>query len=266
MIDGVSIERVLAPNPGPYTGPGTNTWVVGDGASVVVLDPGPVIPEHMTAIGKVIADRIVSAVIVTHTHIDHAPLANPLAAEVNAPAIGYAAGEQFDPDDLVVDGSVIDVAGHPMAVVHTPGHSDDHLCFRLGNALFTGDHIMGGSSVMVEDMGPYLVSLDKIHHTGLTDLYPGHGEQMDQPDQVISWYLAHRMQREREIVAALAGGASTVGSIVEIVYAEVDTALHPLAARSVVAHLRKLTSDGLAHFDGDNWDATVRILDSNGSD
>ena len=266
MITELSIERVLAPNPGPYTGPGTNTWVVGDADEVVVLDPGPVIQDHMTAITKAVGDRTVTAVVVTHTHVDHAPLANPLATEVEAPAVGYAAGEQFAPDDLVGDGSVMHVAGHSMTVVHTPGHSDDHLCFRIGNALFTGDHIMGGSSVMVEDMGPYLASLRKIHHTGLTDLYPGHGEQMDQPDQVISWYLAHRMQREREIVAALVGGAVTVGGIVETVYAEVDTALHPLAARSVVAHLRKLAGEGRAHFDGANWGATVRILDSTASD
>jgi glyoxylase-like metal-dependent hydrolase (beta-lactamase superfamily II) len=266
MIDGISIERVLAPNPGPFTGPGTNTWVVGDDMSAVVLDPGPVISEHMAAILDVVGNRRVSTVIVTHTHIDHAPLANPLATEVGAPAVGYAAGEEFDPDDVVSDGSVIDVAGRPLTVVHTPGHSDDHLCFRLGTALFTGDHIMGGSSVMVEDMGPYLASLEKIHHTGLTDLFPGHGEPMNEPDQVISWYLAHRMQRERQIVDALGDGAVTVGGIVEVVYAEVDTALHSLAARSVVAHLRKLASDGVAHFDGDDWDAVVRILGSPSGD
>lgn len=254
------IERVLAPNPGPYTGPGTNTWVVGDDESVVVLDPGPVIGSHGDAILTTIGDRKVSSVIVTHTHIDHAPLANPLAVDVGAPAIGYASGPDFEPDVRVTDGSVIDVAGRELIVVYTPGHSDDHVCFRLGSDLFTGDHIMGGSSVMVEDMGPYLDSLERIHHTGLDRLYPGHGDEMDRPDEVISWYLAHRIERERQIVDAIAGGAGSIGAVVETVYADVDTALHPLAARSVVAHLRKLESEGRARRSGDDWTASVALI------
>ena len=260
MTHGLRIERVLAPNPGPYTGPGTNTWVVGDDRTVVVLDPGPVIRSHGGAILETVGDRTVSSVIVTHTHVDHAPLANPLSVDVDAPAIGYAPGPDFEPDLRVEDGSVVDVAGRELVVVHTPGHSHDHLCFRLGNALFTGDHIMGGSSVMVEDMGPYLASLDRIHHTGLDRLYPGHGDEMDEPDEVISWYLAHRLERERQIVAAIAGGADSIGAVVETVYADVDSALHPLAARSVVAHLRKLESEDRARRTGDDWAASVSLI------
>lgn len=266
MIEGLAIERVLAPNPGPYTGPGTNTWVIGDAATAVVLDPGPVIPAHSDAIWKVVNERTVTAVVVTHTHIDHAPLANPLATDAVAPAMGFASSEEFDPDIRLVDGSTVGVGDHTLTVVHTPGHSDDHLCFRLGSVLFTGDHIMGGSSVMVEDMGPYLESLQRIHHTGLTRLYPGHGSEMDEPDRVISWYLAHRMDRERQIVDAMIAGCSTVGDIVEHVYADVDTQLHPLAARSVVAHLRKLSTDGRARSHGENWDSRVELVASYGGD
>ncbi len=261
MTHGLRIERVLAPNPGPYTGPGTNTWVVGDDRTVIVLDPGPVIRSHGDAILAIVADRTVSSVIVTHTHLDHAPLANPLSVDVDAPAIGYASGPDFEPDIRVTDGSVIDVAGRQLIVVHTPGHSEDHLCFRLGNSLFTGDHIMGGSSVMVEDMGPYLSSLERIQHTGLDRLYPGHGDEMDRPDEVISWYLAHRLERERQIIDAIAGGADSIGAVVETVYVDVDTALHPLAARSVVAHLRKLASEGRARRSGDEWADSVCLID-----
>jgi glyoxylase-like metal-dependent hydrolase (beta-lactamase superfamily II) len=252
---------VLAPNPGPYTGPGTNTWVVGDDESVIVLDPGPVIPAHGDAILGVIGDRAVSSVIVTHTHIDHAPLANPLSRDLGVPAIGYASGPEFVPDLKVRDGSVISVAGAELVVVHTPGHADDHLCFRLGDGLFTGDHIMGGSSVMVDDMGPYLASLERIHHTGLVRLYPGHGDVMDEPDEVISWYLAHRLERERQILAAIGGGAGSIGEIVETVYSDVDTSLYPLAARSVVAHLRKLGDEGRVVRSGDGWNDTVSQLE-----
>jgi glyoxylase-like metal-dependent hydrolase (beta-lactamase superfamily II) len=260
MTHGLRIDRVLAPNPGPYTGPGTNTWVVGDDRTAIVLDPGPVVVSHGDAILAAVGDRNVSAVIVTHTHVDHAPLANPLSIDVAAPAIGYAPGPDFEPDVRVGDGSVIDVAGRQLIVVHTPGHSDDHLCFRLEDSLFTGDHIMGGSSVMVEDMGPYLASLERIHHTGLDRLYPGHGDEMDRPDDVISWYLAHRLERERQIVDAIAGGAGSIGAVVETVYADVDTALHPLAARSVVAHLRKLESEGRARRSGDEWGDSVALI------
>ena len=262
MTHGLRIERVLAPNPGPFTGPGTNTWVVGDSQAVVVLDPGPTISSHGDAILATVGDRKVTSVIVTHTHVDHAPLANPLSLDVDAPAIGYAPGPGFEPDVLVGDGSVVEVAGRQLIVVHTPGHSDDHLCFRLGNSLFTGDHIMGGSSVMVEDMGPYLASLDRIHHTGLDRMYPGHGDVMDEPDQVISWYIAHRLERERQIVAAIAGGADSIGTVVETVYADVDTALHPLAARSVLAHLRKLEFEGRVRRTGDDWAASVALITS----
>lgn len=260
MIPGIGIDRVLARNPGPFTGPGTNTYVIGGHRFVVVLDPGPVDAGHAEAIMERVGDRVVRAVIVTHTHSDHAPLANPLAADLEVPALGYAPGPEFEPDQMLTDGESVEIAGEELTVVHTPGHSDDHLCFRLGNVLFTGDHIMGGSSVMVEDMGPYLESLHRLQQTGLERLLPGHGEPMDEPDQVISWYLAHRLERERQIVASLGRGSNTVGEIVEDVYRDVDSALHPLAARSVVAHLRKLEDEEVAVRDGDDWQSGVRLL------
>lgn len=239
------IERVLANNPGPFTGPGTNTWLLDDGnGQVVIIDPGPVDSRHARSIMEIVADRHVEAVLVTHTHSDHAPLANPLARDLGVPAVGHARGPGFEPEVRLLDGARFPVGGIDLEVVHTPGHADDHLCFRAGNALFSGDHIMGGSSVMVEDMGPYLDSLRKLKGTGLERLHPGHGEEMPEPDAVIDWYLAHRLQRHEEVRAAVAGGASSVADIVEVVYHDVDRELHPLAARSVQAHVTLLIAEG----------------------
>lgn len=248
------IDRVLANNPGPFTGPGTNTYVVGDEVAVIV-DPGPIDGDHRRAIETVIGDRRPAAVVVTHTHPDHAPLANPLARDLGVPALGNRPGPGFVPDRILTDGSAIEVPEVDLVAVHTPGHSEDHLCLRLGSLLFTGDHIMGGSSVMVEDVAAYLGSLERLTAFDLTRLYPGHGPEIDSPRQVISWYIAHRLQREGEILAAVRAGATSVGEVVEVVYREVDPSLHPLAARSVQAHLRKLAADGVIRIVSDRWGA-----------
>jgi len=248
----MNIERVLANNPGPFTGPGTNTWVLDDGQGrVVIIDPGPVDTRHAKAIVEAIEGREVQSVLVTHTHSDHAPLANPLARDLGVPAVGHAPGPNFEPDIRLLDGARLDVGSLELRVIQTPGHADDHLCFRAGNALFTGDHIMGGSSVMVEDMGSYLTSLEKLRGTGLERLHPGHGDEMGDPDSVIDWYLAHRMQRHEEILAAISSGADTVPDIVAVVYADVHPSLHPLAARSVQAHVTLLSDQGRIALAGD---------------
>lgn len=245
------IDRVLANNPGPFTGPGTNTWVLDDGSgNVIVLDPGPVDSKHARAIYDVVDKRSVVAVLVTHTHLDHAPMANPLARDLGVAAVGHAPGPHFEPDIRLLDGATFDVGQLPLRVIYTPGHSDDHLCFQAGSALFTGDHIMGGSSVMVERLGPYLDSLRKLKGREIDRMHPGHGDEIDDPDQVIDWYLAHRLQRHRQIMEAIEAGAVTVGDIVERVYEEVDESLHPLAARSVTAHLELLSEEGRIAFEG----------------
>lgn len=248
----MKIDRILANNPGPFTGPGTNTWLLDDGSgSVAIIDPGPVDSKHATALMETVSGRRVDQVLVTHTHSDHAPLANPLARDLGVPAVGYAAGPNFDPEIRLLDGARFEVGTLEVQVVHTPGHADDHLCFRTGNVLFTGDHIMGGSSVMVEKMGPYLDSLKKLKGSGLDRLHPGHGESMDDPDAVIDWYLAHRMQRHEQVFDAISGGAETVPDIVEVVYSDVDSSLHPLAARSVDAHIALLIDQDRITLRGD---------------
>lgn len=254
----MKIERVLANNPGPFTGPGTNTWLLDDGSgAVVVIDPGPKDSSHKDGLLRLVEGRRPVAVLVTHTHLDHAPLANPLARHLEVPAIGFAPGPEFDPDLRVGEGDSIEVGSLGLQILHTPGHSDDHLCFRVANVVFTGDHIMGGSSVMVERMGPYLDSLQKLRHTGLERLLPGHGEEMDQPDAVIDWYLEHRRQRHEEIYQAISGGARTVREVVEIVYSDVSPALHELAEVSVTAHAGLLAEQGRIAWDGRDLAATL---------
>lgn len=241
----MKIEKVLANNPGVFTGPGTNTWILDDGRGrVTIIDPGPVDGAHETSLMERVAGRVVESVLVTHTHLDHAPLANPLATNLGIPAIGYAPGPEFDPDLSLSDGETLAVGELTLKVVHTPGHAGDHLCFRVGDVLFTGDHIMGGSSVMVEEMGPYIASLEKLRGTGLAALHPGHGDSMDNPESVIDWYLAHRKQRHEQIYRAVVAGAKNVTELVETVYHDVDKSLYPLAAQSVRAHLVLLSSEG----------------------
>jgi glyoxylase-like metal-dependent hydrolase (beta-lactamase superfamily II) len=216
---------------------------VGSPRGLVLIDPGPPLASHHEAIVRAVGERQVAAVFVTHTHPDHAPLANPIARHFEVPAYGWEPGPDFNPDLLVVDRQVIDL-GEPWEVIHTPGHSADHICLRVGAALFSGDHVVGGSSVMVEEMSDYFESLRKIERLELERIYPGHGPEIDTPGPVISWYLAHRMQREQEILAAVATGARNVDEIVEVVYRDVDRALFPLARQSVTAHVGKLKREG----------------------
>jgi len=242
----LAVERILAPNPGLMTGPGTNTWLVDDGGEVAVIDPGPRLEEHGDAIRAAVAGFRPVAVLVTHAHPDHAPAANSLAEEFGVPAVGFGDGPDFAADRTVTDGDEIVVGDRSLLVVETPGHTPDSICFRLGDDLFTGDHVMGGSTVVVEDMGAYMASLERLVGTGLRRLYPGHGPVIDQPEEVLATYLAHRLDRDQQIVRALHGGATSVDEIVAMVYQDVDPALHPVAAVSVAAHLRALVADGRA--------------------
>jgi glyoxylase-like metal-dependent hydrolase (beta-lactamase superfamily II) len=249
---------VLAPNPGLFTGPGTNTYVARDGGECVVIDPGPVIPEHLAAVRAVLGDDRPVGVLVTHTHPDHAPAANPLAADLGVPAYGFARGPSFNPDVPLADGDGVVFGGARLVAIHTPGHSADHLCYLGGAVLFTGDHVMGGSTVVIEDLTAYLRSLRRVRALDAALFHPGHGPRIDDPGAVVDYYIAHRMEREQQILSALAAGAGTVGEVVEAVYTDVDPALHPVAVHSVAAHLVKLQLEGRVEFGGEaEWEAPV---------
>jgi glyoxylase-like metal-dependent hydrolase (beta-lactamase superfamily II) len=245
----VNVASVLAPNPGWFTGPGTNTYLVEAGGDLVIIDPGPVIPRHLDAVVAGAAGLQVVGVLVTHTHPDHAPAANRIGTHFDVPVYGFGPGPDFEPTHLLGDGDTVTVGGIDLVAIHTPGHTADHLCFRAGPRLFTGDHIMGGSTVIIEDAADYMRSLHKVADLGVTTIYPGHGPVMEDAGGVIAGYISHRKMREDQIVASLHDGAATVGDLVREIFYDVDPALHPAAAAQVIVQLRKLADEGRVSFD-----------------
>jgi len=243
-----------------FTGKGTNTWVVESAGEAAVIDPGPALEEHEEAVIAAIGDATPVAVLVTHCHLDHVESANALATRLEVEALGSCPGPAFKPDRVLADGDVIEVGEVSIEVICTPGHTPHHICFRAGDALFTGDHVMGGSSVIVEYMAEYMESLERVLGIGVTMLYPGHGETMDSPDEVIGWYIEHRLEREQQIISVLEGGARTIGEIVEVCYEDIDPIFFLMAARSVGAHLRKLVDEGLVELPHGSSDWQSRVL------
>ena len=243
------IERVLAPNPSLYTGPGTNTYLISDATEVLVLDPGPIIDSHAAAIIAAIYGRTPVGVIATHTHPDHAPLANPLAVTLGVPVYGFGPGPEFAPDIVLADGASVRFGSEEIVAVHTPGHTSDHLCFRFGDTLFTGDHIMEGSTVIIEDATAYLESLYLVADLGVGRIEPGHGGAIDDAGRAITDYIDHRLERERQIVDAVGGGAGTIGDIVNVVYAGIPAGLRYAAVHQVGVQLTKLSRDGAVTFE-----------------
>ncbi len=259
------VVRVTAPNPGPMTGPGTNSYVVGDGARWTVIDPGPESPAHTAALLATLRELggALERIVVTHTHRDHSPGARALAAATGAPVWGRVAAhaqwqdDAFAPTHAPHDGERIDCgAGCTLRVLHTPGHASNHLCFLLEEerTLFTGDHVMQGSTVVVNppdgDMSAYLASLRALLDEDLEWLAPGHGFLVAEPHAVVCALIDHRLAREAKVVAALdAVGPAPLAALLEVVYADVAPALHPVAARSLLAHLEKLARDGRALVD-----------------
>lgn len=237
------LARVLAPNPSLFTGPGTNTYILSDAGEALIVDPGPIIASHEVEILAALGDLTPVGVVVTHTHPDHAPMANPLGTRLGVPVFGYAVGPEFVPDKAVADGEELVFGATFMTAVHTPGHTPDHLCFRFGDTLLTGDHIMEGSTVVMEDARDYLDSLYLVRDLGVERLEPGHGAAIDDAGAAIKEYIDHRLAREQQIVDAVKGGAGTIGAIVDVVYASVPAGLRPAAVHQVAVQVRKLSQD-----------------------
>ena len=257
------IRRVIADNPGPFTFLGTGTYMVGRG-EVAVIDPGPDLPEHLNALLAALDGESVSHILVTHHHLDHSPLARPLAAATGAPIYGCAVAtppveaevkleagyDAFTPDIPVCAGAVIEGGGWTIEAIPTPGHTSNHICYALReeNALFSGDHIMGWSTTVITppdgDMGDYLASLALVQARGFDTLWPTHGPPIRDTFDFIEAYIDHRRDRESQILAQLGQGATTIGQIVPILYAAVDPRLHPAAAHSVLAHMIELVRTG----------------------
>ncbi len=265
------ISRLLARNPSPYTFTGTHTYLVGE-EEIVVIDPGPDLPEHVEAMVAAISGRRVVAIACTHTHRDHSPASRALAAATGSPIIGCAAlaiervgpggDASFDfdywPDRVLDDGEAITVDGRPFTAVATPGHTSNHLCFAYRGALFSGDHVMGWSTTVVippdGDMGDYMRSLDKLRQRDDRIYYPAHGEAVTNPQQLLRGMIGHRMQRERQILKRLEAGDRSVPEIVAAAYPGLDPRLVGAAGASVTAHLLDLVRRGLVmRSEGNIW-------------
>ncbi|MGA7710415.1 MAG: MBL fold metallo-hydrolase [Rhizomicrobium sp.] len=259
-----SIRRVLANNPGPFTFTGTGTYIVGT-QDVAVIDPGPSIPAHIDALKRALAGLRLTHILITHTHADHSPAAEALKAWSGATTYGFGphpsppdsgprveegGDRDFVPDIRIKDGDVISVDGMTFDSLHTPGHISNHICYALReeNALFCGDHVMGWSTSVVTppdgNMTDYMNGLRRLMARDDRTLYPTHGGPIENPQPFLEAYLAHRLEREAQIVECLRIGISTIPAIVARLYAEVDKRLHPAAARTVEAHLIKLAQEG----------------------
>jgi glyoxylase-like metal-dependent hydrolase (beta-lactamase superfamily II) len=260
------VTRVLAPNPSPLTLEGTNTFVVAEpgAGTVVVIDPGPADERHALAVVEACRGRRVELVLLTHTHVDHAEGARAFAERVGAPLAAIASGWSTAGAPDLASGDPVAAAGVELRPLPTPGHAADHCCFALEaeRAVFTGDHVLGRGTTVVEwpggDMAAYLASLELLLPLRPSRLYPGHGPLVADAVARIEGYLAHRRDREAQVLAALAAGDRTPAEIVARVYAEVDPALHPAAELSVRAHLAKLAREGRVATtdDGDRFTPT----------
>lgn len=259
------VRRITAPNPSPMTGPGTNTYLVGN-EKIAVIDPGPADPSHIAAILKACGDRL-QWIIATHTHSDHSPAAKALAEATNAQVLGNLLPENdghqdptFSPDSSFVHDQVLQANDFSLRALHTPGHVGNHLCFLVeeDGMLLTGDHIMQGSTVVIipphGDMKDYIDSLRLLLDYPIQSMGPGHGHVIDNPVAEINGLIEHRLGRESKVVKVLeAQKSGSLKTLTPLVYDDVDPSLHPIARFSLLAHLLKLEKDQRASKAEDVW-------------
>ncbi len=256
------VRTVVAPNPGPYTLDGTRTYVVG-GDPCLIIDPGPALADHLDAVEVAVGSADVAAICITHFHADHAAGAAELALRLGSPLA--AAPESAEkagldaPQIELAEGTAVRFGGGQVEALAAPGHCPDHVCFlwRAARALFSGDVILGEGTSMIAppegDIAAYLSTLQRFAGLDLEIIYPGHGAPIEEPQQKLAEYIAHRLERERQVLEALKAGATTPAEIRARVYLDLDPRLLEAAEGSVRAHLNKLVAETRVSAMGDRF-------------
>jgi glyoxylase-like metal-dependent hydrolase (beta-lactamase superfamily II) len=268
------VVRIVANNPSPFTFKGTNTYLIGQGTNIAILDPGPEDEAHFEAIMRATEGRRITSILISHTHHDHIDGLARLKAATGAKVFGYgrkarnpgqrsinASGSEstdndFTPDMHMVDGDRFEGDGFVLTALHTPGHAPDHLCYALEGTgiLFSADHVMGWNTSVVAppegNMAAYMRSLDKLLARDDAVFLPGHGGRIEQPQRVVKAFIMHRRMREQAILDCIKGGATSIPQIVEAVYRGLDPRLVRAASASVAAHVESLIERGLVSASG----------------
>ena len=254
------VRRLLAPNPGPFTGPGTNTYIVGQ-SELAIIDPGPEIAAHVDMLLDELAGRI-RWILVTHTHRDHSPAANLLKKRLGSDVEvigmpcnieGMSFDQGFNPDKVFEHHHSIKTNEFTLTAIHTPGHASNHLCYFLEEEalLFSGDHLMDGTTVVIAppdgDMSRYMQSLSLLFDYPIATIAPAHGNLIADAHSEIKNTVKHRLNRESKVVSALlSGSGQSIADLTALVYDDVPPFMHPIAQQSLHAHLLKLVDDGQA--------------------
>ncbi|MDD9921049.1 MAG: MBL fold metallo-hydrolase [Boseongicola sp.] len=267
------VRCVLAPNPGPMTHTGTNSYIVGHGR-VAIVDPGPALDTHIEALLAATQSETITHILVSHAHLDHSPAAAILADKTGAEifgfgeahegrsqtmqrlaAEGFAGGGEgvdtsFQPHAKLADGDVISGHDWELEVLHTPGHFAGHLAFGIGKTLISGDHVMEMSSTLVSppdgDVADFMKTCDRLLNSEFDTYLPGHGNRINDPAGRLEWLMQHRRSREQSILQALSDKPVSLAALTQQVYADVSPNLWPAAERNLFAHLIDFVDRGQA--------------------
>lgn len=272
-----NITCILAPNPGPMTYRGTNTYIINN-EELAIIDPGPLNYEHFDNILKVINGRPVKFLFLTHSHVDHSLLAQKLSNKLATQTYAFGPSEaglskimlylltdgynsiaegidhDFIPDHFIKDGDQFSLGNKKIKVIHTPGHMGNHVCFQYGEILFSGDHVMDWATSMVSppygDIAQFMNSCRKLENNNFKLFLPGHGDPVKNPNARLRFLIDHRLKRESEILKTIEKFSLNAKEIAEIIYTDIDASLFPAAIRNVFAHLIDLNERGIVRFKG----------------
>jgi len=272
------IRRIIANNPGPFTFTGTGTYIIGK-ENLAIIDPGPIDQNHFDAIIKSTKGQTITHIFLTHNHNDHSPLAKKLKEETGAKIYFKTLTSDFEDNDKfeegydkniegdieLSDGDLVETSEWTIEAIHTPGHTSNHMCYSLldEEILFSGDHVMGWSTTVIVppdgNMNDYINSLKKLLKRSEKDFCPTHGPIIENPKDILEKYITHRMERERQIINAIKSGKNKIPDIVKTIYKDIDVGLHPAAAMSTLAHLKRMEKNNEIKISGENLDGTYEL-------